>query len=421
MSRGRSSRRFAGTGQVLKVRSFRWWFSAQVLSASGNMTQGVAQSWLVLRLTGSALLLALTATVTFAPSLLGGAYAGSLVDRFDRRHVLVVTQSSFFCLSLGLGALVLTHNAPVWVVFVFAFASGLVGTVDAPARQVFVLDLVGDGRATNAVSLNEVVINTSRVLGPSLGGVLLVTVGVGVCFVANAATFLPPLAVVLVLLRRRGWASTHVVPAERLPGHVREGLAYAWGFPAVRSCILMAVAGGMLFNMGSTLPLMATRAFHSGPGAFGAMMACFGAGALFGAALAGSETTLPAGRLVRLLCLLTGLEVVLTALSPSLGMMYLGMAVAGFLSIWFIALANALVQVRTAPAFRGRVMGAWTMALPGMLPLTSLLVGIVATLLGGAGGARTAFALGGVALVASAAYGWHALDDEGGPIPVPGA
>ena len=374
--------------------------------------QGVALSWLVLKLTGSAILLALTATVTFAPSLFGGARAGSLVDRFERRQVLFWTQSAFFALSATLGALLVFGELRVWVVYTFAFGFGLVNMLDAPARQIFVLDLVGQDRAANAISLNEIVINTARVLGPAVGGTLLATVGVAACFLVNAVTFLPPLAVVVVLLHRRGWSGTHAAPGERRHGHTWEGVVYVWRKPALRSCVLMAIAGGMLFNMGGTLPLIATRAFHAGPEGYGAMMAAFGGGALFGAVLAGTGSAWPSGPRVRSLVLTTGLEVCVAACSPWEGMLYIGLALAGSLSIWFIALANALVQLRSDPALRGRVMGVWTMALPGMLPVTSLLVGTVATLGGGALGARLAFALSGVALTASALVGWRALADQ---------
>jgi len=396
----------------MHVRTYRWWFFSQVFSASGSMMQGVALSWLVLKLTGSAILLALTATVTFAPSLFGGARAGSLVDRFERRQVLFWTQSAFFALSATLGALLVFGELRVWVVYTFAFGFGLVNMLDAPARQIFVLDLVGQDRAANAISLNEIVINTARVLGPAVGGTLLATVGVAACFLVNAVTFLPPLAVVVVLLHRRGWSGTHAAPGERRHGHTWEGVVYVWRKPALRSCVLMAIAGGMLFNMGGTLPLIATRAFHAGPEGYGAMMAAFGGGALFGAVLAGTGSAWPSGPRVRSLVLTTGLEVCVAACSPWEGMLYIGLALAGSLSIWFIALANALVQLRSDPALRGRVMGVWTMALPGMLPVTSLLVGTVATLGGGALGARLACALSGVALTASALVGWRALADQ---------
>jgi MFS family permease len=376
------------------------------------MAQGVAQSWLVLKLTGSAFLLSLTATATMAPSLVGSAWAGSLVDRYDRRHALAFTQSSFILLSTGLGVLVATGNDPVWVVFVFAFVAGIISMLDGPARQVLVVDLVGKERLASAVGLYEVVLNTSRVLGPALGGALLATVGVAVCFFVNAVTFVLPLGVVVALLYRPSWAAVRASRGERGRGHVREGLTYAWRMPAIRSCLLMAVAGGMLFNMSVTLPLMATRAFHAGPEGYGTMMAAFGFGALFGATLAGSGPTWPSGRRVRVLALATGAEICLAATAPGIAWLYVGMGFAGFLSIWFIALANALVQIRAEPEMRGRVMGLWSMALPGMSPITSLLIGGVATWGGGALGAREAFGLAGVALMISAAIGWRAMADR---------
>lgn len=408
----RARARFSPMGQSLKVRVFRWWFGSQVLSASGTMTQAVALSWLVLRLTNSAILLSLVSAFSFAPYLVGGALAGSLVDRFDRRHILVATQSAFCALGLAFATLDAAGLAPVWVIFVYALATGMIATVDSPARQVFVLDLVGTERAANAVSLNEVVINSSRVLGPAVGGALLVTVGPDACFFFNALSYLPPLAVMLVLMHRRGWAPAAPSGSEHSPGHVRQGLAYAWRHPAIRSCLWFAVAGGMLFNMGTTLPLVTTRAFHAGAGDYGSLLAAFGVGALFGAALAGSVTW-PSGRSVRALVLATGIEVCLAAAAPWIGLLYVGLVGAGLLSIWFISLANALVQLRSQPEFRGRVMGVWSMALPGMGPVTSLMVGGVATWGGGGLGAREAFGLSGVALVVSALLGWRSLADRG--------
>ena len=403
------------------VRAYRWWLVSQVLSASGGMTQAVAQSWLVLHLTHSAFLLALTTTATFTPLLLGSAWAGSLTDRFDRRRALVVTQSAYIVLGVALGALVLDGDVRVWMLFAFAFANGCISAVDSPTRQVFVLELVGADYVASAIGLNEVVINASRVLGPALGGVLLATVGFAACFFVNAASYLPPLGVVIALLWRRGWAHRRATGEDRGPGRVRRGLAFAWRRPAIRYSMLMAVAAGMLFNLGATLPLIATRAFHMGAGGYGALTATFGGGAVFGALLAGGGPSWPSGRRVRWLAVLTGACVCLTAASPWVGLVFAGLALAGFLSIWFIALANALVQLRTEPGLRGRVMGIWTMALPGTTPVTSLIVGGVATWAGGAAGARDAFGLSGAALLLTAALAWRSLSDRGDPARSPAA
>ena len=408
----RSRSRLREFAPAMRVRSYRWWFISQVLSASGGMTQAVAQSWLVLHLTHSAFLLALTATASFTPLLLGSAWAGSLVDRLDRRVVLVVTQSMYIVLGTALGVLVATGTVRVWMLFAFAFANGCISAVDSPTRQIFVLELVGTDTVASAISLNEVVINASRVLGPALGGALLATVGFATCFFVNAASYLPPLGVVVALLWRRGWVRRQASEEGRGPGRVRRGLAFAWRNPAIRYSMLMAVASGMLFNMGSTLPLMATRVFQTGAGGYGAMMATFGVGAVFGAFLAGAGPSWPSGRRVRWLAMLTGAVVCLAAASPKVGLFFAGLALVGFLSIWFIALANALVQLRTEPGLRGRVMGVWTMALPGMTPVTSLLVGGVATWAGGAVGARAAFGLSGVALLLTTGLGWRSLADR---------
>ncbi len=397
------------------------------------MTQAVAQSWLVLQATHSAFLLSLIATATFAPLLAGGAYAGSVVDRFDRRLVLVFTQSSYFVLGSALGGLALAGTLPVGGLFAFAFVNGLVSAFDMPARQVLVVELVGPTRTANAISLNEVVINSSRVLGPAAGAVLLATLGAAACFLFNAASYLPPLAVVLVILHRRGALGLLAARPGRLGGPgaggprrgrgqgprakatnggVREGLAFAWQHRAVRYALAMAVAAGMLYNMGSTLPLVAARVFHLGAGAYGAMVSAFGGGAVAGALVAGRGPSWPSARRVRALGALTGATVCLDALSPAVAGFFAGLAVAGFLSIWFIALANALVQLRTGPALRGRVMGLWSMALPGTTPLTSLLVGGVATWAGGSSGARAGFGLSGAALLVTVALGWRSLGDS---------
>lgn len=402
-----------GVAPAMRVRSYRWWFISQVFSASGSMTQTVAQSWLVLNLTHSAFLLALTATTTFTPLLLGSAWAGSLADRLDHRRLLVLTQSTYIVLGVALGVLVETGAVRVWMLFAFAFANGSISAVDLPTRQVFVLELVGPDCVASAISLNEVVINASRVLGPALGGVLLATVGFAPCFFVNAASYLPPLGVVIALLWRRGWARRQTSEEGREPGRVRKGLVFAWRNPAIRYSMLMAVASGMLFNTASTLPLVATRVFHMGAGGYGTMLATFGGGAVFGALLASAGPSWPSGRRVRWLAVLTGAVVCLAAASPKVGILFAGLALTGFLSIWFISLANALVQLRTEHGLRGRVMGVWTMALPGMTPITSLLIGGVATWVRGAPGARAAFGLSGVALLLAAGVAWRSLSDRG--------
>ncbi|MBB5897487.1 MFS transporter [Kutzneria kofuensis] len=379
---------------------FRWWFGSQVLSASGTITQSVAVSWLVLRLNSNAIFLALVTVCTMAPLIPLGPWAGSLVDHVDRRRLLMLTQTLLAALSLLLGVLTATGAIQLWSLFAISLATGAVSAVDGPARQVFVRDLVGGAGVASAVSLNEVVINVSRVLGPAVGGVLLSTVGVTWGFVANALSFVAP----LIVLRQTATRSDRIDRPAREPGAIRAGLRYVRGQPAILACVLLAAATGMLFDLGVALPLLATTVWHLGGAGFGSLMAAFGIGALPGAGMA-AATTWPTGRRVRVLAVATGLSAILVGYAPHPIVAYAGMIIAGFASIWFIAMANTLVQVESAPAMRGRVMGVWTMALPGMLPVTSLVAaGITEGL-----GPRTGFAASGVPLLLTVAAGWRAL------------
>lgn len=378
---------------------FRQWFLSQILSSSGSMTQGVALSWLVLNLTGSGVALGLMTSCTFLPLFVMGPFAGGLVDRIGPRRVLIATQIAFTLLSLLVALLAATGAAHIWMLFVIAGATGVVSAPDSTARQVYVIELVGTERVTSAIALNEVVLNASRVLGPALGGAVLGTLGVAACCVVNALSFVPPLAVVL---RHRPESAAAAAPRGESKGG---GLRYAWRNPRIRACLLLAAAAGMLFNLNVPVPLLATGVFKLGGAGFGLMMATFGIGAIPGAVLAASGPTMPKGRTVALLAAATGCSVLATAYAPDVALAFVGMAVTGCFSIWFISLANTLVQLESDPGMRGRVNAAWNMALPGCEPATSPFVGWVA----GAGGPREGFGIAGLALVLTAAIGWRGL------------
>jgi MFS family permease len=392
-----------GLGQALgslREPVFRQWFFSQVLSSSGTMTQGVALSWLVLKLTGSGVDLGLMTSCMFLPLFVMGLFAGDLVDRVGPRRVLVVTQVLFVLLSVLLAVLVATGAVSIWVLFIIAAATGSVSAPDSAARQVYAIDLVGTELVGSAVALNEVVLNASRVLGPAVGGAVLATLGVPACCLLNAASFLPPLVVLLV--HRTGHRA-----AATAPRHASRtgGLRYAWGDPAIRTCLVMAAASGMLFNLNVPVPLLATRVFHLGGAGFGLMMAIFGLGAIPGAVLAAFGASKPTGKAVGTLAVATGLSILGTASAPDRALAFAGMAVTGCLSIWFISRANTLVQLAADPAMRGRVNAAWNMALPGCEPATSPFVGWI----GGSAGPREGFGIAGVALMLAAVAGWRGL------------
>jgi MFS family permease len=389
---------------ALRVPAYRWWFGTQILSTSGGMAQAVGLAWLVLELGGRGVALGLLSAAAFGPSLVAGPWAGALLDHVDHRRALIATQILFACVSALLAVLNSTGSIELWMVYAIALASGLVFSVDAPARQVYVLELVGPERTASAVGMFEVIVNASRVVGPAMGGILIATVGVTACFAANAASFVPTL---LVLLRLQ--PTRRVDPPGRLRAvaAVREGLSYVRHRPALGALLAMAVASTFLFNTGVALPVLATSVFGLGSVGYGALVAAFGLGAIPGALAAARTVGEPSARLIRSLSLLTGAAVIATALAPSPWLAYAGMAITGFVSIWFIALANTLVQLRSEPQVRGRVMGLWTMALPGMSPVTALVAGVVTQTVG----ARVGFAVGGASLAGAALAGWRALGE----------
>jgi MFS family permease len=387
----------------LKEPVFRWWFLSQIFSASGSTTQMVAQAWLVLKLTGKGVDLGLLSSCALLPVLVGGPWAGALVDRVDRRRLLIVTQSLFVGLASLLAVLTATGAIRLWMLFVLAAISGTVNAPDAAARQVYVVELVGRDRLASAVSLYEVVLNASRVLGPAAAGVLLATVGVAPCFEFNAVSFLAPLVVLLVYRTVSPTYKGLEAPGRR--GEFRAGLRYVWNFRAIRTCLFLAAASGMLFGLGVTLPLLTTRVFHLGSGGYGLMMAAFGLGALPGALLAASTRRHPTGRSVAFLAAATGVCVLMTASAVGVDLEIVGLVLTGCMSIWFIARANTLVQMEIDPRMRGRVMGIWNMALPGTSLVTAPMVGWVIDTVG----PREGFGLAGVALFVTAVLGWRSL------------
>jgi MFS family permease len=388
----------------LRIPSFRWWFVAQILSGSGVMAQLVGLAWLVLHeLHGGGLALGALSAVGFTPVLLGSAWAGAHLSRVDVRKVLIVTQVAAGSVAAALGVLVVTGAVRLWMVFALAFANGCISAFDAPARQLYVVDLVGRDRVASAVGLYEVIINASRVIGPASGGLVLAFAGIAACFFANAASYIAPL---VVLLRYR---SDHDAAVSRTSARTRDtlraGLAYVRRTPEVAACLLMAAVSGMIFNTGISIPVLATHTFGLGKTGLGALTACFGLGAIPGGIAAAYSRNARTGRRVRVLCLASGLAVIALASAPGRIAAFPLMVLVGFLSIWMIALANTLVQIRPSPSLRGPVMGLWTMVLPGLTPVTALITGATTQY----AGPRPGYGIAGVFLCGAALTGWRAL------------
>jgi MFS family permease len=362
------------TFQSLRVRNYRLYFTAQLISNSGTWMDRVAQAWLVLHLTGSGFDLGLVTGLQFLPMLLFGPWGGLVADRVNKRRLLYFTQAAGGLIALALGILVETHNIRLWQVFLLAFILGVTNLFDNPARQTFVFEMVGKEDLPNAVSLNSVVMNASRVVGPAVGGVVITLVGLGVCFLANAASFLA----VLVALAMMRSSELHMIdPVVRAKGQLRDGFRYVWRTPSLRNTLIaMAVIGIFAYNFQVTLALLATVTFHGGAGSYAVLTSCMGAGAIAGG-LTVAHRGRPTPRLLQGVALIFGALLTLVAVAPSLILAAVVIVFMGAASIAFIATANAELQLEAAPAMRGRVMALYSMAFLGSTPIGGPLIGAI--------------------------------------------
>lgn len=384
------------TFMALRVRNFRLYFVGQIISASGTWMHMVAMGLLVLsdRLHGSGLDVGVVIALQFLPILLFGSWGGLVVDRVDKRRLLFVTQTTAGFLALALGLLVVSDAITMWEVMVIAGAFGMVNLFDNPARQTFVHEMVGRDLMPNAVSLNSVVMNSARVIGPAIGGVLIVTVGIATCFLVNAASY-GAVVIALALMRT---AELHRRPVvERARGQVREGLRYVWSTPALRDPLLtMAVVGVFAFNFTTTLPLLATITFGGGAGTYSALTVAMGSGAIVGGLLVAHRNR-PSTALLSVIGLAFGVMLLVVASAPTEVVAMVALVLMGVCSISFIATSNATLQLHADPAMRGRVMALFATAFLGSTPIGGPLMGWISDV----SSPRVALMVGGLATLAA--------------------
>lgn len=387
--------RLLRTFSALSVRNYRRYAFGQAVSLSGTWMQRVAQAWLVLDLGGSGTDIGVVTALQFLPLLVFGAWGGVVVDRLDKRRLLVATQSVSGLLALGLGILTATGVIELWMVMVLAGGLGFAHLLDVPGRQSFVMEIVGRDQLANAVTLNSVVVNAARMTGPALAGVLIVTVGTAACFLLNAASYL---IVVWAFAGMRQAELQRAAVVPRAPGQLREGLAYAWHEPALRGpLLLMAVIGALAYEFQVVLPLLARFSFDGDAGTYGAMTACMGLGAVVaGLVVAGRAPAAP--RSLVTAAYVFGVLILVTAAAPTLALAMVALVGVGAASIILLALANTTVQLTAAPEMRGRVMALWSIAFLGTTPIGGPVVGWVSEQMG----PRAGLVLGGVATICAA-------------------
>ena len=380
-------------------RNYRLFFTGQVVSLAGSWMQNVALAWLVVQLSPSPLAVGALAFCRFAPYTVLGLFAGSIVDRFETRRIVLATQAAAMVVSTVLAVVVLTGAATLPLVLALATLLGVSIVFDAPGRQTLTYEMVGPDELPNAVALNSTLLNASRVVGPALAGLVIATLGVGVCFAINAASFVAVL-VALSLLDR---AELHRAEKDRstsLLGGVREGFRVVAASPTLRTVLtVIVIVSTVGFNFNVVLPLLASDRLHVGPEGFGLLSAAFGAGAVVGA-LAVAARGRASWRAFRLGT--AGFGAGMLVLAPVVEPWLAG-ALLFAIGVCFTLLtsnATALVQLAAPDRMRGRAVGLYLFAFLGLAPVGGLVAGWLVDV----GGTPLAFTVAGVVGIATA--GW---------------
>jgi MFS family permease len=367
----------------LRSGNFRLFVAGQSVSLVGTWMQSVAMSWLVYRLTGSAFLLGVVGFTSQIPTFLLAPVAGVLADRWNRRRLLIATQALAMLQAAILAAAVLSGIVQVWHIILLSLLLGIVNAFDIPVRQSFVVEMVSDPEDLgNAIALNSSMVQAARLIGPTIAGLLVASVGEGVCFILNSASYL---AVLLALVAMKLGPSPHHGKQRRQVLHeLREGFNYSFGFGPIRS-ILLLVALVSLTGMPYTVlvPVFAKEILHGGAHTFGFLMTAGGCGAFIGTIyLASRKSVLGLGKLIVLAALLFAVGVASFAVSSNINLSFASLVVAGFGAVILVASSNTILQTILEEDKRGRVMSFFTVAFLGMAPFGSFGVGTMAGIIG---------------------------------------
>jgi MFS family permease len=388
--------RFALVLRSLRHRNYLLFFSGQLVSLIGTWMQTVAQSWLVYRLTGSTLLLGIVGFSSQIPVFLVATLGGAVADHYERRRIIVATQTASMILAFILAWLTLSGNIREWHILVLSAALGIVNAFDIPARQAFLVEMVGREDLTNAIALNSSMFNGARVVGPAIAGLLVAAIGEGWCFFANAVSYIAVLAG-LFMMKLKPWSRS--LSEVSTVGRIVEGFRFVgatgpvW---ALLSLVGIVSVAGMPYSV--LMPIFADRILHRGAEAMGLLMGATGVGALTGALLLAGRTGVKGlGRWIVVSTIGFGVSLILFAVSRSFWLSMALLVPAGCGMMVMSAASNTLIQVMVPNQLRGRVMAVYSMVFMGMAPLGALLAGVLADRTG----APAIVALGGLLCIAA--------------------
>ncbi|HOD13040.1 MAG TPA: MFS transporter [Candidatus Omnitrophota bacterium] len=384
------------TFRALANKNYRFFFIGQSISLVGTWMQQVAMSWLVYRLTGSALWLGLIGFLGQAPAFFLTPFAGVLADRYKRHRILMTTQILAMSQAIVLFVLVLTDIISLWHIIVLSILFGLINAFDIPARHAFTIEMIDKKEdLSNAIALNSSMVNLARLIGPSVAGIIIASAGEDLCFLLNALSYV---AVIIALFMMKISGQPPALRQVSILAHLREGFSYAFGFPPIRYILFLL---GLVSLMGVPyqvlMPIFAKEIFQGGPATLGFLMSMAGIGALIGAVyLAGRKTVLGLGKIIGIAAIVFGLGLFLFARSTNLWFSFVIVCIAGFAMMVQMAASNTVLQTVVDEDKRGRVMSFYTMAFMGTAPFGALIAGWLASKIG----APSTLMIGGICCVA---------------------
>jgi MFS family permease len=372
--------RFRDVTRSLRYRNFQLFFSGQLISLVGTWMDNIAEAWLVYRLTGSSLLLGTVAFAGQFPVFLFAPLGGLIADRWNRRKIIIVTQSASMVLAFILSYLTLSERITVNEVIVLAILMGIVNAVDTPTRQSFLVEMVGHEDLMNAIALNSSMFNGARIIGPAIAGVLVASIGEGWCFFANAVSYIAVITGLLLMRVPHRKVEHHASPLE----HIIEGFRYVRHTAPIRAVLtLVGLVSLMALPYSVLMPVFAARILHGNARTLGLLMGAMGVGALTGTLVLASRTQVKGlGRVIALASGSFGVCLILFSQSRWIGLSVALLVPAGFSMMTHLASSNTLVQAMVPDRLRGRTMSIYLMMFMGMAPIGSLFAGALAQHIG---------------------------------------
>lgn len=387
------------TFSPLTVRNYRLFFFAQLISLTGTWMQVVAQSWLVLTITGSGTALGSVVALQFLPMLIIGPWGGVLADRWSTRKILYITNSFDAVLAFLLGFLVATGVVELWMIYTLALALGLVNAIDTTARKVFVMELVGAKYIKNAVLLNGTLLNSARLVGPAIAGVLIAKVGIPPSFFINGFSFFITIIALKYMRSSELLAKPSVAAAK---GQVRAGLRYVRDNSILFQILIMiAIIGTLTLEFQVVFPLFAKFTLNGDAGTYAALTSLLSAGAIAGGLWGAGRKKDVTQMAVVWSAFATGFAVLLLAVAPNLWLALIAVFLVGASVITYTSFSQALLQLRASPEMRGRVMSLWTVGMLGSTPVGGFIIGYISEVTS----PRVGLAVGSVAAIIAGMYG----------------